>query len=63
MGANQFGGDREAEAGAAGLGGALERLEQALAQVIGNAGAVVGDARRDDRAFAPGLQRDGALLS
>ena len=62
MGAHQIGRDGEAEAGSAGFGSTLKGLEQASAQMFGDAGAVVGDAHRDDGTFAPGLQCDGAVL-
>src|SRR5271156_4703615 len=52
MRAHQFGGDGEAEAGAAGAGRALERLEQMLARLRRKARPGIGHFDHDDRAFA-----------
>ena len=52
---DDFGGDGEAEAGAALLGGEV-RQEEALAHLVGEAGAGVGDGELD---HAAGEQRGG----
>ena len=58
VGADKFGGDGEAETGAAGPGRTLERLEEMRLRPFGKAGAGVGDLDDDDRAFAPSGDAD-----
>src|SRR5262249_55701540 len=66
MGADQLGGDGQAQPAAAGAAGALERLEQMLAGFRRQAGAGVGDLEDRDRAFAAtgdaDLHRGGVVL-
>src|SRR6516164_8261098 len=53
MGAHQLGGDGEAEAGAAGAGRALERLEQMGPRAFGEARPGIGHLDDGDGALAP----------
>ena len=61
MGPHQFGGDCQAKARAALPRRTLEGLEQPLADLRRDPGAIVADLDHRDAALAPGLQRDGAI--